>query len=288
VLWEYNHTSYPPREPAHPKPLLGDVYITEADTTIIVGKVIKDTWYDLHALAVDAQGADNIARIGIQLRDPSLYPRIPGNTTGLFKAAGQYFIETDGDSVFVRKTEDSSDWTAVADSTQDLYVDTNHFKYYTDGVHRKHFVIRFKLLSDAVSTEWMINAYAKDAEGNYPHDPAYTSQEGWYVPVGDGSVDVKGKVMPGKFSIASVCPNPFNPSTSIKIDVPKNGIVSLSIYNINGQKIRELANLVLSAGNHSFIWDGRDSSGNTVSAGVYFTRAEMGGNVATKKMLFLK
>ncbi|MDP2984336.1 MAG: FlgD immunoglobulin-like domain containing protein [Candidatus Latescibacter sp.] len=289
-LWEATYTTYPPLK-TDPRPLLGEVYVTQAGTSTRIDKIIKNTWYDLHAMACDPQGADNIARIGIQLRDPNAYSLIPVNTTGEFRPAGNYFIETDGDSVYVRKTEGSSDWTAVADSTQDLYVDTNIFQYFTDGSHRKHFVIRFKVLDNAIPVEWIINGYAMDAEGNLPHSQAYNTQEGWYLTVGDGSLGSLGvteEFAPGLFKIASVYPNPFNPSTTIALGLPRDGHVIISIYNVNGQKVRELANSNMFAGKHSFIWDGRDSSGQVISAGVYFTRAEMGGSVATKKMLFLK
>ncbi len=83
-------------------------------------------------------------------------------------------------------------------------------------------------------------------------------------------------------------PNPFNPSTRICLNVPKDGKVSLSIYNIKGQKVKTLLNETLSKGSHEVIWNGTDQHGHTVSSGVYFARIEQQGNASVRKMLMMK
>jgi len=83
-------------------------------------------------------------------------------------------------------------------------------------------------------------------------------------------------------------PNPFNPSTTIEFTLPESGFTTLSIYNISGQKVRELATGYITAGTHSLTWDGRDDSGEAVSSGVYITRLEAGRQVAAGRMVFLK
>ena len=180
----YDSSPYPPlRATGAVKPLLGEVYVTQAGTSTKVDSIDADTWYDLDAMACDPQGAGNIARIGIQLRDPKTFNYTPGNADGIFRANGNYYIETDGTNVYVRKNEGSTTWTTVSANTQDLFVDTNYFQYYTDGSARKHFKIRFKVLNDAASSEWFINGYAKDAQGNYPTDRQYYDQLEWFLNV---------------------------------------------------------------------------------------------------------
>jgi FlgD Ig-like domain/Fibronectin type III domain len=84
-------------------------------------------------------------------------------------------------------------------------------------------------------------------------------------------------------------PNPFNPITTIKFDLPVEGEVKLTIYNIKGQKVKQLVKDRIEAGTHSVEWNGTDSNNKQVSSGVYFYRLEAAGKkTLTNKMLMLK
>jgi len=65
-------------------------------------------------------------------------------------------------------------------------------------------------------------------------------------------------------------PNPFNPSTTISFTAEDTENAELTIYNIKGQKVKQLLSDQLSSGEHSVVWDGRDDNGNEVGTGVYF------------------
>ncbi|MFC1509526.1 two-component regulator propeller domain-containing protein [Candidatus Omnitrophota bacterium] len=93
---------------------------------------------------------------------------------------------------------------------------------------------------------------------------------------------------PEKTSITSHYPNPFNISTTISFILPKSGVASLIIYNITGQKVRELLTESLPAGTHSVAWNGRDDNGTPVSSGMYFSRLLSGKHIAVGRMLLLK
>ncbi|MFO7895592.1 MAG: FlgD immunoglobulin-like domain containing protein [Candidatus Cloacimonadales bacterium] len=90
-------------------------------------------------------------------------------------------------------------------------------------------------------------------------------------------------------------PNPFNPATSqrtssttISFNLPEASFVELEIYNIRGQKIRSLNSSELAAGRQKFAWDGKDSSGNSLAAGIYYYRLQAADFQQTNKMLLLK
>jgi len=84
-------------------------------------------------------------------------------------------------------------------------------------------------------------------------------------------------------------PNPFNPTTMISFSIPNNSNVELSIFNIKGQKVKQLVSDQLSEGQHSVVWDGRDENNNPVSSGIYFYKLNMNGKTeAVKKCLLLK
>jgi len=84
-------------------------------------------------------------------------------------------------------------------------------------------------------------------------------------------------------------PNPFNPSTTIVFSIQNDSKISLSIFNIKGQKIKSLAQNDFAKGSHSIIWNGYDDFGNPVSSGIYYYKLKVNGKVeAVKKCLLLK
>jgi len=93
---------------------------------------------------------------------------------------------------------------------------------------------------------------------------------------------------PHVFDLSNNYPNPFNPSTKINYSIPKDGMVSLVVYNVLGQQVRTLVNAPMTAGQYSITWDGRNSAGSVLSSGVYFYRLQAGQLAIVKKMLLLK
>ena len=84
-------------------------------------------------------------------------------------------------------------------------------------------------------------------------------------------------------------PNPFNPTTTISFSVTQtSSFVTLDIYNIKGQKVKQLVSDQLSAGQHSVIWQGIDDNNKPVSSGIYFYKLKTGDFEKTKKMILMK
>jgi len=86
-------------------------------------------------------------------------------------------------------------------------------------------------------------------------------------------------------------PNPFNPTTTISFNlVTKDAMnTKLEICNLKGQKVKQLLNENLTAGNYSVVWHGIDEKGKPVSSGVYFYSLTANGKtIDSKKMLLLK
>ena len=94
--------------------------------------------------------------------------------------------------------------------------------------------------------------------------------------------------IPSVTKLHSNYPNPFNPATTISFSLPKEENIELTIYNIKGQKVKQLVGGQLSSGQHSVIWDGKDSNGKEVSSGLYFYKLKTAKNELTSKMLMLK
>jgi hypothetical protein len=83
-------------------------------------------------------------------------------------------------------------------------------------------------------------------------------------------------------------PNPFNPSTKIEFTLPRAGQVELKIYNVRGELVKTLLNENMDATTHSVIWDGRNSTGQSVSSGVYFYSLKAGSYEKMEKMTLVK
>jgi photosystem II stability/assembly factor-like uncharacterized protein len=89
--------------------------------------------------------------------------------------------------------------------------------------------------------------------------------------------------------INKVCPNPFNPSTTISFAVLNDNIpTEMDVYNIKGQKVKTLINDVLERGQHDIIWNGKNNSNNNVASGVYFLKLKNGKYHTSRKILLLK
>ncbi|MBN1292318.1 MAG: T9SS type A sorting domain-containing protein [Candidatus Latescibacteria bacterium] len=90
---------------------------------------------------------------------------------------------------------------------------------------------------------------------------------------------------PETIPLIKTYPNPFNPSAAIEFTLPESGFDTITIYSLAGQKIRELKADYLPVGTHTLSWNGKDTSGNTVSSGIYITRLQAGKHTATGRMV---
>jgi hypothetical protein len=88
---------------------------------------------------------------------------------------------------------------------------------------------------------------------------------------------------PVVFDLAQNYPNPFNPSTSIKFSVPADGMVTLAVYNLLGEKVVTLLDQEMKAGRHQVNFDAA-----RLSSGLYFYRLDAGDYSSVKKMMLLK
>ena len=85
------------------------------------------------------------------------------------------------------------------------------------------------------------------------------------------------------FTLEAAYPNPFNPSTSLNLNMPVEGYVSVKAYNLVGQVVGVIAEGNMDAGSYTMTWDA-----SNLSSGVYLITAEYAGNVATQKVMLMK
>jgi len=94
--------------------------------------------------------------------------------------------------------------------------------------------------------------------------------------------------IPIKYALDYNYPNPFNPTTSIRYDLPEDAFVSITVYDLLGRQIIILVNTDMTAGYRSVLWNGTDTYGNPVSSGMYIYQIQAGSFVQSKKMVLLK
>ena len=94
--------------------------------------------------------------------------------------------------------------------------------------------------------------------------------------------------LPRSFELRPNYPNPFNPQTTLEYTLPQETAVRLEIYDMAGQRVRQLVRQVQGVGVYRVEWDGRDEHGRQVGSGVYLGRLEAGALGQTRKMLLLK
>ncbi len=139
------------------------------------------------------------------------------------------------------------------------------------------------------------------AETNW-NDPEYDGWEVYYKitaldyvgnesgPASAGTVTAASEpVIPEKYGLYPNAPNPFNPSTTIRYDVPAGGgEMTLRIYDVSGRLIRTLVDGPQTAGEKTVTWNGRDEQGRSVVSGVYFYRLQAPGYEKTLKMTLVQ
>ena len=103
-------------------------------------------------------------------------------------------------------------------------------------------------------------------------------------------VSVQIETRPEVYALENNYPNPFNPETTIKYQLPDAGEVTLEVYNMLGQVVRTLVEREFqSAGRYNYKWDATNDSGQSLSSGVYFYRITAGQEFQShKRMLLLK
>ena len=112
------------------------------------------------------------------------------------------------------------------------------------------------------------------------HERGYTPSEG---------ISERGDVLPSfQDDVLRAFPNPTNGSLTMIVRVPRIQEVSLILYNLAGQKVRELISGTLDPGRHRIVWDGKDAEGRPVSSGVYWARLRADGRSVIGKIVVLK
>ena len=132
----------------------------------------------------------------------------------------------------------------------------------------RHELTLERLLPDTV---YYVQVLAEDPAGNVRFSEIVEFQL-QFVSTGIYDRDGAGHTLPQRFRLSQNYPNPFNMETRFDLDVPENGELQVTIFDVNGKKVLPLYSGAVQAGYKVLRWDGRAAGGKAVASGVYLLR----------------
>ncbi len=185
-------------------------------------------------------------------------------------------------SIDASNVDTSEGWHHMAVKVETLDDGTTEYTCYYDGQNLGSYVDDG---TDRVASgQYGVYAFQMDDDGiaGYFDNIVVTSGEELAIGPQDNSE------IPKSFSLNQNYPNPFNPTTTISFDLTQSENVSLDIFNMNGQFVRNLISGNYGPSHYSIIWDGKNNRGRIVPAGLYLYTISNGSQRVSKKMIFLK
>jgi len=142
----------------------------------------------------------------------------------------------------------------------------------------------------STAADYARDVHAADVDGDGDLDVLSASwaddKIAWYE--NEGSVSIIEDVTPLTYSLYNAYPNPFNPVTTLRYDIPEDGFVNITIYDMMGRVVSNLVSSQQRAGYKSVRWNATNDAGQPVSAGIYLYQIQAGQFRQTKKMVLLK
>ena len=160
----------------------------------------------------------------------------------------------------------------------------------------------FALYSDSIGAELgdgFNRAWEKFEDGNYNDfgcilSPSYCwgyDIDMWIGAVHSSDVaaiDDYDVIFPNEVIIHNAYPNPFNPVTYLRYDLPQNEMIKITIYDMMGRIVKTLVNSFQTAGYKTIQWNATDNKNEPISAGLYLYTIQAGEFRQTKKIVLLK
>ena len=112
------------------------------------------------------------------------------------------------------------------------------------------------------------------SNGNFDVEEVLVTNSEEFINVVDASLE---------FSLSNAYPNPFNPTTTIELNIAEASYASVKVFNLKGEVVGVLMDGMVDANAYTMTWDA-----SNLASGVYMIRAEAGGQIATQKVMLVK
>lgn len=210
-------------------------------------------------------------------------------TPNIYFGSVLFGIAITHNSPFVYITTDGANSWHIADNSlganEDVVINDSHCWYIPNPAD--HFYIKYSADSGSVWTQQLTNPSGfnnleKSRTGNTIWAGTTTGKIYKYSDQVITRIN-EAKNIPSGYNLKQNFPNPFNPSTKIKYNIPVSTFVSLRVYDLNGRQVSVLMNGIQKSGYYEINFDGKD-----LSSGIYFYELEANGFIQIKQMLLLK
>lgn len=139
-----------------------------------------------------------------------------------------------------------------------------------------NYTVSSGLLQQGVKYYW--RAFGSNSLGRGPNSSTWN-----FLVMGLTGISHNGSEIPKEYNLYQNFPNPFNPSTTIKFDIPQNSGVRLLVYDMLGRQVQSLVDGELKAGKYQVSWNAAN-----LASGIYYYKLESGPQVFIKKLILLK
>ena len=195
--------------------------------------------------------------------------------------AYEFYIAITGLQYTIENASVNLEWDSIENfqyyklerSTDSLFitdVETNYLQYnnYTDND-----------LEFNIEYFYRVSAFVSDFWTDYSNVISVTLE---WVGIADGDE------IPTVYKVHQNHPNPFNPVTALRYELPQDAMVNITIYDMIGRVVNNLVNSQQTAGFKSIQWNATNNAGQPVSAGLYLYTIQASEFMQTKKMILLK
>ncbi|MCF7920744.1 MAG: T9SS type A sorting domain-containing protein [Candidatus Cloacimonetes bacterium] len=269
-------------------PAAVEVYLGGEEMDTICDHILIDSWASgNNAMITGDYNGDNIQEV------------IIGN--GPNGAVGSFYIDSSGEVIFEQNYLEIPGYLESADINGDTYLDIvswnlelDIFLIYYGGPGSDYEYDILLQCQNNITTYYWCNLGDLNSDGqdeilinNRENDTGLGNTATIFgLP---GSSQSEENIIPSKYSLTNY-PNPFNPVTTISFELPENKADPvIEIFNIKGQRVRELKMENGKWKINSVVWDGKDNNRNQVSSGIYLYRLIADGKtLILQKMLLLK
>ncbi len=145
------------------------------------------------------------------------------------------------------------------------------------------------LFVDATNGDYRLQPASPCIDTGHPAmtDPDGSRIDMGAIPFGQPVAVAEPRAVPTQFALTAA-PNPFNPSTTVRFDLPDAGRVRVSVYDVTGRHVRALVDAYTAAGTHAVVWNGADAAGRAVGSGVYLVRLTADANMLHERVTLLR
>ena len=221
------------------------------------------------------------------------YFNLSFNTTNVARIGGDLKIKGKGSNVIINVPENTSMaeiliGNANVDVEKIRLMNQASSTFYFKSIDSLNQMVQFSIAGHRGLDSILTLKVPESNSNMFASTIQYTflDSEGYEINQGISNLEID--MLPERFTVHKNYPNPFNPITTIRYDLPEVRDVQISIIDLTGRIIVSTDLKDHKAGRHTYVWNGVNKSGKKVSTGMYFFILTAGLETNKQKMLLLK